>query len=49
MKSKKNDKSALSRIIDKVIGYIASIIGGLLFYVPIGYFVWIPGQNEGFI
>lgn len=25
------------------------LVGYLFFYVPIGYFVWIPGQNEGFI
>ncbi|WP_274827233.1 hypothetical protein [Salmonella enterica] len=25
------------------------LVGYLFFYVSIGYFVWIPGQNEGFI
>lgn len=25
------------------------LVGYLFFYVSIGYFVWIPGQDEGFI
>ncbi|ESF49931.1 hypothetical protein SEES4314_10582 [Salmonella enterica subsp. enterica serovar Senftenberg str. 604314] len=25
------------------------LVGYLFFYVSIGYFVWMPGQNEGFI
>lgn len=33
MKSKKNDKRLLSRIIKKVIGDLASIIGGLLVFL----------------
>lgn len=46
----KYNEGTFKYMFKKIIGALASIIGGLLvFYVSIGYFVWIPGQNEGFI
>ncbi|ESO49956.1 hypothetical protein L0D06_04940 [Salmonella enterica subsp. enterica] len=49
-KTMKYNEGTFKYMLKKIIGALASIIGGLLvFYVSIGYFVWIPGQNEGFI
>lgn len=49
-KTMKYNEGTFKYMLKKIIGDLASIIGGLLvFYVSIGYFVWMPGQNEGFI